>query len=101
MLIENLPIILAVMYIILMICSFSISSSLSGSKVSKNYTAIAIACLIGTLISLLTTLQQHLEILGSIEFLSLDVLYALSILLPLTIIVLSFLSIAITYSKYT
>lgn len=101
MLIENLPIILAVIYIILMICSLSISSSLSGSKISKNYTAIAIACLIGAITSLLTTLQQHLEIFSSIELLNPSVLYVLSILFPLTIIILAFLSIAITYSKYT
>lgn len=101
MLLENLPIILAVMYIVLMICSLSISSSLSGSRISKNYMAIAIACLIGAITSLLMTLQQYLEILSSLDFLNLSVLYVLSILFPLSIIVLAFLSIAITYSKYT
>ena len=101
MLVDNLPIILALIYFILMICSFSISSSLSGSKISKNYMLMAMACLVGIVLSIFAFLQQQFEFLGSMELWYSDLLYALSIIFPLVIMALAFLNIAITYSKYT
>ncbi|MEX2701467.1 MAG: hypothetical protein Q6368_000115 [Candidatus Baldrarchaeota archaeon] len=101
MLVDSVPIILAIIYFILMICSFSISSSLSGSKISKNYMLIAVACLVGMILSISMFLQQQFEFLGSMELWYSNLLYALSILFPLAIIALAFLNIAITYSKYT
>jgi len=100
-LVDSVPIILALIYFILMICSFSISSSLSGSKISKNYMLIAVACLVGIVLSISTFLQQQFEFLGSMELWYSDLLYALSIIFPLIIMALAFLNIAITYSKYT
>jgi len=100
-LVDSLPIVLAIIYFILMICSFSISSSLSGSKISKNYMLIAVACLVGMILSISMFLQQQFGFLGSMELWYSNLLYALSILFPLAIIALAFLNIAITYSKYT
>jgi len=100
-LVDSLPIILALIYFILVICSFSISSSLSGSKISKNYMLIAVACLVGMILSISMFLQQQFEFLGSMELWYSNLLYTLSILLPLAIMALAFLNIAITYSKYT
>ncbi|MHA1833910.1 MAG: hypothetical protein ACTSV7_07955 [Candidatus Baldrarchaeia archaeon] len=101
MLVDSVPIILAIIYFILMVCSFSISSTLSGSKISKNYMLIAVACLVGMILSISMFLQQQFEFLGSMELWYSNLLYALSILFPLAIIALAFLNIAITYSKYT
>jgi len=100
-LVDSVPIILAIIYFILMVCSFSISSTLSGSKISKNYMLIAVACLVGMILSISMFLQQQFEFLGSMELWYSNLLYALSILFPLAIIALAFLNIAITYSKYT
>ena len=101
MLVDSVPIILAIIYFILMVCSFSISSTLSGSKISKNYMLIAVACLVGMILSISMFLQQQFGFLGSMELWYSNLLYALSILFPLAIIALAFLNIAITYSKYT